>query len=67
MTTQANTIDIPGYNSEVDYGCDFGRDCILQQTYHFSWGNEIAFYNRSPDEVGLCESNVAVWHIRERY
>lgn len=61
-----NTINIPGYKSEVEYGSNFGYDYIVQATYHFTWGYEVAFYNRQLDDIGPANSNVAVWHIKQR-
>lgn len=60
-----NTINIPGYVSVVNYGLNFGFKYIIQDTYHFTDGSEIAFYNRHLDQLSSTSvSTVAVWRIK---
>jgi len=63
-----NTINLPGYLSNVSYGDNQNEDYITQHNAQCSIdGIEITFYNDDRDTSYTCPSTlVAIWHIKER-
>lgn len=61
MSQTINIKDIPGYCLISDL------PCLIQCTYHFSWGAEIDFHSRTIEQVKAnnSEALIAVWHLKQ--